>query len=54
MKISHFLYVYSDQDEKYLVIFYTSLIDCTAKKFDICEVFVEQKTSKFAVLFFVL
>lgn len=27
MKISHFLHAYSDQDKKYLVIFYTSLID---------------------------
>ena len=38
MKISHCLYVYSGRDEKYLVIFYTSLIDCAVKKFDICEV----------------
>lgn len=38
MKIRNFLYVYSDQDEKYFVIFYTSLIDYTAKKSDICEV----------------
>lgn len=52
MKISHFLYVYSDQDEKYSVIFYTSLIDCTAKKSDICEVCLWNKNQKIPSLIF--
>lgn len=54
MKISHFLYVYSEQDEKYLVIFYTSLIDCTAKKSDICEVCLGNKRPANSQSYFLL